>query len=140
MLFDIRILIVLGVITALVLMSSADAAEVTKSASYLSDLEAGVLREMNLARTEPRRYAELLEERRRYYRGNRFERPGEIAIITTEGVGAVNEAIEFLRRVNPVGALQPSQGLSRAAQDHVWMAVKTRALLVNYEVGRQRGW
>ncbi len=119
MLFDIRILIVLGVITALVLMSSADAAEVTRSASYLSDLEAGVLREMNLARTQPRRYAEFLEERRRYYRGNRFERPGEIAIITQEGVSAVDEAIEFLRRVKPIGALTPSRGMSRAADDHV---------------------
>ncbi len=119
MLLDIRILIFLGVIMALLLMSSADASGANSAPPYLSVLEAGVLREMNLARTEPRRYAEFLEERRRYYRGNRFERPGEIAIITNEGVGAVDEAIEFLRRVKPVGALRPSQGLSRAAQDHV---------------------
>ncbi len=104
MLLDIRILVFLGVIMALLLMSSADGADVTESASYLSDLEAGVLREMNLARTQPRRYAEFLEERRQYYRGRRFERPGEIAIITNEGVSAVDEAIAFLRRVEPVGA------------------------------------
>ncbi|MDJ0893380.1 MAG: CAP domain-containing protein [Gammaproteobacteria bacterium] len=119
MLFATRILVVLGAITALVLMSSADAAELVKSASYLSDLEAGVLKEMNLARTEPRRYAEFLEERRRFFRGNRFERPGEIAIMTHEGVSAVDEAIAFLRRLKPVGALRPSQGMSRAARDHV---------------------
>ncbi len=119
MLLDIRILIVLGVVMAMVVMSSADAAGANSTPPYMSALEVGVLREMNLARTEPRRYAEFPEERRRYYRGNRFERPGEIAIITQEGVGAVDEAIEFLRRVKPVGALRPSQGLSRAAQDHV---------------------
>ncbi len=119
MLFDIRVLMFLCVILALVVTSSADSAELTKSAPYLSDLEAGVLREMNLARSEPRRYAEFLEERRRYYRGNRFERPGDIAIITTEGVGAVDEAIDFLRQVKPIGALTPSRGMSRAADDHV---------------------
>ncbi len=119
MLLNIRILIFLGVIMALLLMSSADGAEVAKAAPYLSDLETGVLLEMNLARTDPRQYAEFLEERRRYYRGNRFEPPGEIAIITNEGVSALDEAIEFLRREKPVGALRPSQGLSRAAQDHV---------------------
>ncbi len=113
MLLDIRVLIFLGVIMALVLMSSADSAEVNKSASYLSDLEAEILREMNLARTQPRRYAEFLEERRRHYRGNHFERPGEIAIITQEGAGAVDEAIDFLLRVEPVGALRPAQGMSR---------------------------
>jgi len=78
-----------------------------------------VVEEMNLARTEPGRYAQFLEERRRYYRGRRFERPGEVAIITNEGVSAVDEAIEFLRRVKPVGALRPSRGMSRAAADHV---------------------
>ena len=119
MLLDIRTLIFLGVILALALMSSTDAADVTESASYLSDLEAGVLREMNLARTQPRRYAEFLEERRQYYRGPRFERPGKIAIITNEGVGAVDEAIDFLRRVKPIGALTLSRGMSRAAKDHV---------------------
>ena len=116
MLLDIRILIFLGVIMALALMSSAEGAEAT---SYLSALEAGVLREMSLARTEPARYAEFLEERRQYYRGRRFKRPGEITIITNEGVSAVDEAIEFLRRIKPVGALRPSQGMSTAAKDHV---------------------
>jgi len=119
MLLDVRVLILLAVITALLLFSSTDGAEPDGAVSYLSTLEAGVLQEMNLARTQPATYAEFLEERRQYYRGRRFERPGEVPIVTNEGVGAVDEAIRFLRRVKPVGALSPSQGMSRAAQDHV---------------------
>jgi len=119
MLLDIRVLIFLGVVMALLLMSSADGADATSPSPYLSALEAEVVAEMNLARTQPRRYAEFLVERRRYYRGDRFERPGETAIITQEGVGAVDEAMNFLRRVKPVGALRPSRGMSRAAKDHV---------------------
>ncbi len=117
MLLDIRILMVLGVIMALVLMSSAEGADAIFP--YLTDLEAEVVEEMNVARSEPGRYAQFLEERRQYYRGRRFERPGQVAIITNEGVSAVDEAIDFLRRVEPVGALRPSQGMSRAAKDHV---------------------
>ncbi len=117
MLLDIRVLIFLGVIMALVLMSSADGADATSP--YLTDLESEVVEEMNLARSEPGRYAQFLEERRQYYRGRRFERPGQVAIITNEGVSAVDEAIDFLRRAKPVGALRPSKGMSTAAKDHV---------------------
>lgn len=117
MLLDIRILIFLGVIVALLIMSSADGAEATSP--YLTDLEAGVVEEMNLARTQPDRYAKFLGERRRYYRGRRFERPGEVPVVTNEGVSAVDEAIEFLRRVKPVSPLRSSPGMSQAAKDHV---------------------
>jgi len=119
MLLDIRVLVPLSVIMALLLVSSADGADASSTPLYLSDLEAEVLREMNLARAQPQLYAQVLERRRQYYQGNRFERPGEIALITNEGVSAVDEAIEFLRQVKPVAVLSPSMGISSAARDHV---------------------
>jgi len=119
MLLETRVLILLGVIMTLSLMPSACGADAGSVPLYLSDLEAEVLREMNLARTQPGLYAQVLERRRQYYQGNRFERPGEIALITNEGLSAVDEAIEFLRRVQPLEVLSPSRGMSRTAKDHV---------------------
>ena len=90
-----------------------------EDAAYLSSLEREVLLELNLARTRPEAYAVFVEEIKRYYKGKLLERPGEPTILTEEGMGAVTEALHFLRTVKPVPALAPSRGLSLAAKDHV---------------------
>jgi len=87
--------------------------------SYLSTLEQGILAEMNLARTNPSAYADKLVELKQYFDGNTIKRPGEVGIITQEGVSAVDEAIAFLRSASPVSPLKPSIGMSGAARDHV---------------------
>ena len=89
-----------------------------RSLHYLSPLEEEIIDEINSARTHPRQYAAFLETTRPYYNGKRFERPREIPIVTHEGLEAVNEAIDFLRTVEPVAPLTPSKGLSFAARDH----------------------
>jgi len=89
------------------------------ASSYLSPVEQEVLDELNLARTNPKRYAEYLSEMQPYFNGNRLERPGEVILVTQEGVGAVAEAISFLRSTEPVLALRPSRGMSHAAKAHV---------------------
>jgi len=119
MLPNMRNLILVAVIAALPLLSPAYGAGGSTSTPYLTALEAEVLREMNLARTKPAGYAESLAERRKYFKGKQFKRPREVAILTQEGVSAVDEAIEFLRAIKPVGALRPSPRVSRAARDHV---------------------
>lgn len=119
MLLNMRNLILLAVITTLPFLSPAHGAGGSTDTPYLTALEAEVLREMNLARAKPAGYAESLAERRKYFREKRFKRPRETAILTREGVSAVDEAIEYLRTVKPVGALRPSPGISRAARDHV---------------------
>ena len=119
MLFDMRVFISTAVISALLLLSLSDDADTNSVYPYLSPLEVEVFKEMNLARTEPARYAEIIEERRKYFRGKRFKRPREIAILTQEGVSALDEAIEFLQGIKPVDALRLSPGISRAARDHV---------------------
>jgi hypothetical protein len=88
-------------------------------ADYLSDFEQGVLAELNLARTQPARYAEHLAGLRRYYHGREFRLPDKPILITQEGLPALEEAIAYLQQVQPVGELTPSHGLSLGAADHV---------------------
>ncbi|MCU0644897.1 MAG: CAP domain-containing protein, partial [bacterium] len=82
-------------------------------------LDKEILKELNFARQHPKKYATFLEQERTYYVGKFIKRPGEITIITKEGISAVDEAIRFLKKVNPVAPLNHSAGMSRAAMDHV---------------------
>jgi len=91
----------------------------TEYAKYLSEHENEILREHNLARTDPAAYAKIVEEWREYYRGRRRFLPGRRPVWTNEGVEAVEEAMRFLLVQAPVPPLVASQGLSKAARDHV---------------------
>jgi hypothetical protein len=95
---------------------------------YLSTLEKDVLRELNLVRADPPKYAELLEATKPFYAGKRFKRPGEITIITEEGVSAVEEAIQFLKASQPVPHFVPSRGMSLGSRDLVKDQSKTGEL------------
>ena len=86
---------------------------------YLSPLEQKVIAQMNLARTNPAGCAANLESRMRYYNGKLLQLPGQIPILTNEGVRAVEEAILFLESARPVPPLKVSRGMSMAARDHV---------------------
>ena len=86
---------------------------------YLSSIEQGIVAEMNQARTNPNAYAEKLVQLKQYFDGNTIRRPGEVGIITQEGVSAVDEAIAFLRAASPTSTLSPSRGMSLGARDHV---------------------
>lgn len=86
---------------------------------YLSPVEQSVLDEINLARTNPSQYADLLAQRRQYYQGNLLKLPGQVSLLTNEGVSALDEAITFLRSATPLPALSPSKGMSLGAKDHV---------------------
>ncbi len=90
-----------------------------RQADDLSRLEADIVREHNLARENPGQYATYLEALREFFNGRLLGLPGEIALRTEEGVRAVDEAIRFLRRAQPIGPVTPSRGMSRGARDHV---------------------
>jgi len=77
-----------------------------------------VIREMNLARQNPALYATFIEGVRARMNGNVLVLPGHTRLRAKEGTSAVDEAIRFLRNAQPLGALSPSPGMSRAAQDH----------------------
>ena len=88
-------------------------------ADYLSKLECDVIDEMNLARTDPHGYARHLEKLREAHVGDGvFEFDGG-RFHSKEGLAAVEEAIAFLKKTEPIGALSPSSGLSLAAKSHV---------------------
>jgi len=94
-------------------------------AGLLSPLEAEVVDEMNLARTEPQKYAAFVEEYKKYYNGNQLMVPGRQGLLTAEGVAAVDEAINFLRAAKPLPPLDVARGMCLAAKDHALdLAVK----------------
>jgi len=77
-----------------------------------------VLEEINLARTEPLRYAGYLRTFRGYFRGRYFVLPGsDIRTQTREGTAAIDEAIRFLSRQKARKPLRWSDGLAAAAAE-----------------------
>ena len=77
-----------------------------------------VLAEMNLARTDPVKYAEFLRELRGQFQGDSYYIPGySIAIRTIEGPAAVDEAIKFLTRQKPLPPLLWSTKLASVAAE-----------------------
>lgn len=88
---------------------------------YLSALERGVVAELNLARTQPARYADFLIEYSKLFVGRELREPGEVTILTREGKSAVLEAIRFLKIQKSLPSVTASIGLSKAADDMVWM-------------------
>ncbi|MBV9007954.1 MAG: CAP domain-containing protein [Verrucomicrobia bacterium] len=79
---------------------------------------AAIIHEINVARANPRLYADLIERMRLSYSGNVRQTPGGIALRTQEGVRALDEAIRFLRSAQPEQTLALSPGLCQAAADH----------------------
>lgn len=88
------------------------------AAGARSALEAAVLDEMNAMRANPPAYAAKLARLRPYYDGTMLRVPGEPAVLTAEGVDALDEAIAILRRTGRRPALAWSAGLAQAARDH----------------------
>lgn len=90
-----------------------------EGANFLSKREQQIVEELNRARKDPGSYVRFLRESLKYYKGKELKRPGEITIQTQEGKRAVEEAIRFLEKTHPVGALRISRGMSQAAKDLV---------------------
>src|ERR1017187_3922117 len=77
-----------------------------------------VIREMNLARQNPALYASYIEELRSHFDGRFLVLPGHMRLCTKEGLGAIDDAVRFLRSVRPLPALTLSPGMCRGAADH----------------------
>ena len=96
--------------------------------NFISLTERQVIDEINMARTDPMTYARVnLEPLRSYFYGKLLQYPGEVAIITVEGVAALDECIRELMVAMPVPALSPKEGLSRAARDQAIDQARTGA-------------
>lgn len=77
-----------------------------------------LIAELNAARRDPRAYARRVRDYRALFRGRVFQVPGRTAVVTQEGVAAVDEAIRFLERQAPLPALIRTPELDRAAALH----------------------
>ncbi len=107
-----------GAITFLFLFAGFQAG-FAGTASSSSGTGPAVVREMNLARQHPDVYAGYLEELRGRFQGKILVLPGRTMLRTRAGVGAVDEAIRFLRHQRPLAALAFSNGIAKAAAEHV---------------------
>ncbi len=79
--------------------------------------DVAVLRELNAARTRPAAYIALLRDYRSHIHGGMLEYPDQTPVRLNEGTRAVDEAIAFLKRQEPLDPLALSKGLSAAARD-----------------------
>src|ERR1700760_1927070 len=75
-------------------------------AAHATELSEQVLAEINLARTAPQQYAQIVASQMAGYRG-------------TEGSRVVAEAIHFLEKARPLAPLTQSAGMSSCALSHV---------------------
>lgn len=79
-----------------------------------------LISEINLLRTNPKKYAKTLTKYMNYFKGKLLCLPDSNAgIQTEEGVEAFKEAIDFLNNQNKIEALKPSKGLCRIAEDFI---------------------
>ena len=72
---------------------------------------------LNQIRSNPREFAERLEELRGDFRGQTLVRREGVPIITREGIGAVNSAVDILKDSDSLPDLQWNEGLRRIAQE-----------------------
>jgi hypothetical protein len=79
-----------------------------------------VIQELNTLRTNPKIYANYLQEEIKYFTGNLLKLPGENSNLRTqEGPAAYEEAINFLLNVKPVPPIDMHTSLFKIANDYL---------------------
>ena len=82
-------------------------------------LPRNVLAEINQVRSNPKSYIPKLEKTLQFYNGMILSKPGQDMIETEEGAAAVQDCIQALRKAKSAPPLEWSDGIAKAAQDHV---------------------
>lgn len=96
--------------------------DTARNVSYMSEIEKDVVLEMNKARSNPKKYAEMyIQPRIKNFNGKLYNN----YIMTNEGVSAVNECINFMNSQKSLSPFKPSKGLTQAAKDHASTQSKT---------------
>ncbi len=88
--------------------------DTARDVEFMDEIEKDVVLEMNMARSNPKKYAELyIEPRIKKFNGKLYG--GKLQ--TVEGADVVKECVQFMSNHKPLPALSPSKGLTRAAKD-----------------------
>lgn len=77
-----------------------------------------VIKEINILRSDPHKYVELLERDKSYMKDSILYRPEEDPLKTQEGESAYDEAIEVLLNQELLNELNKDTDLCRACEDH----------------------
>ena len=86
----------------------------------MSDFNEDLIMEINLLRTNPKKYAKTISKYMNYFKGNLLCLPDTNAgIQTEEGVEAFKEAVDFLNKQEKIEPLKPSKGLCRIAEEFI---------------------
>ncbi|HEX8070575.1 MAG TPA: CAP domain-containing protein [Pyrinomonadaceae bacterium] len=85
---------------------------------FLAPAERALLDEVNYARAHPQEYAAFVEQLKQTARGNQIK-IGAKTYTLQEGLGVLDEAVNFLRAQRPVAPLNAARGLCAGARDHV---------------------
>ena len=102
-----------------------DSLDTARKVDYLSEIEKDVILEMNKARSNPQKYAELyLVPFAKKFRSDGTYMKNGVMMLTHEGVAVVNECIKEMSAKKAVGILRPEKGLSLAAQSHATSQAK----------------
>ncbi len=103
----------------LMLTAAVFAASDEKSTGDMGQNEKAVLEELNLARANPSDYANYMEEYKKNFNSYYVVVLDGRRSRTLEGMKAVDEAIAFLKKTDPVPSLSVSRSLTLSARDHL---------------------
>lgn len=94
--------------------------DTARDSDFLSVREKDFVLGMNMARTNPHKYAEdVVRPLLSCFNGKIFHAPGDRTdIATKEGARPVRELLDYLLTMEPLPPLTPLPGLSHAARDH----------------------
>lgn len=76
-----------------------------------------LLKELNFVRCQPQEYAEKLQSYKNYFKGDILRIPGQVAIKTTEGFKAFEDAIQFLKKQSPLKPIIFNTYLTKIAEE-----------------------
>ena len=78
----------------------------------VQQLDSEIYELQNRLRADPRSFIPYLQEMLNRFEGDLLRQPGKTTLRTKEGPAAVNEAIEYLNRVEPVRKLRWQEQLA----------------------------
>ncbi len=78
----------------------------------------GIIEEVNILRSDPKKYSDKLERYKTYFTGDIIQIPEiDVQVSTQEGVVPYTETIDYLKNQEPVGQLIASRALCEIAQE-----------------------